>query len=363
MTYIRTAGQKQHLNLSDAAERIVESDQYIFRFKSRSAFLNHVFQNYYELADASVSAALNRKRLELEALFCAVPDTATKEAMIEQLLQQERSRILERVRNYQKGCGFKFHLSGENAGLLLNGAFPDEAVYQRPMRYFKAVIEEYAEKSFLEREAIVYQQLLQTLQNCIDSELFLCVTTGGTRYEVKPYRIMSDSESLYHYLVGISSPADASGEEPKIASFLVSRITGVRCYARSHRSGHITERERERIQEKLKKEGVSFLIGSEEEITVRLSDEGMQRFNQLIHLRPVPCSAEQTADGTVLVFRCTRHQAKKYFFPFGSEAEILSPEALRAEFAADYQRAAERYRQGAEERKSEQEETATVSLS
>jgi len=45
----------------------------------------------------------------------------------------------------------------------------------------------------------------------------------------------------------------------------------------------------------------------------------------------------------IYVFKCTIHQAKAYFFKFGSDAEILSPPSLREQFKQEYEKSAALY--------------------
>jgi hypothetical protein len=43
-------------------------------------------------------------------------------------------------------------------------------------------------------------------------------------------------------------------------------------------------------------------------------------------------------------FSCTPMQARNYFLPFGSAAQVLEPESLRQEFIRIYQEALENYK-------------------
>ena len=85
--------------------------------------------------------------------------------------------------------------------------------------------------------------------------------------------------------------------------------------------------------------GVQFMVGSEAEIHVKLTDAGVSKYRRQTHLRP-PLVRE--LDGTY-IFQCTTAQAEFYFFKFGKDAEILLPADLRERFKAMYEAAANIY--------------------
>lgn len=332
---------KQHLNLSHYAYDVAENDMYAFQVQSLSGFLNLVFQNYYEFAEASISRTLDKKRRQLDEQLFQVGEYEHKEIILDTLLRQEQNRLLEQVQNYPKGYGFKFYLNTENAEFLMDEFKLESQWYHaHPMKYFKAVIEEYATKNRLQREKIVFSHRIEELQRYIEQGTLVCIdTVDGHRYEVKPYRILADHDSLYHYLVGISRPAGSGSEDDKIASFRISRFVKMRSRPKSYRSGKITGQELRQIQEKIGQDGVPFLISQSEDIVVRLTRTGAQRFKTQPHLRPKLISSEETQQGLICRFNCTEFQIRSYFFQFGPEVEILAPESLREHFKTHYGRA------------------------
>ena len=87
-----------------------------------------------------------------------------------------------------------------------------------------------------------------------------------------------------------------------------------------------------------------------EKTVVRLTERGYKALylKSIAHQRPIPFSEPRVVliDKTPyyeLEFDCSYMQIRNYFFSFGTEAEIISPELLREQFIQDYKHAIERY--------------------
>jgi hypothetical protein len=338
-------GQKQHLNLSCYAYEIVQNDIHAFGQSSLSSFLNQVFRQFYETADATVNVVLERRRQELKGQFSFLTDPKMQERACERILAEEEEEILSRIKQYSKGYGFKFYLNVACADILEESqTLIDTYYHQRPMRYFKAVIEEYATHSSLEREQIFFHETIELLQSAIGEGNLVSVETGGQKYDVKPWKILSDGSDLYHYLVGLSALSGDSPDTAIPASFRISRITDLKKRPKSYRSGRLTTHEQETLRSAVNTRGVAFLVGQEEEITLRLTPTGIRRFQNKLFLRPYPIERQSLPNGDeVFTFKCTPYQIESYFFTFGAEAELLSPAHLRERFRQLYQTASELY--------------------
>lgn len=335
---------KQHLNLSHFAYDIVESDMHFFQKESLSSFINLIFRNYYESAEASIHRALERKRAQIIEQLYQVVDSEKQEEIVQAFVKQEEARILENMQSYPKGYGFKFYLNTENVDLLTEEFSLVSAWYEgHPMKYYRTVIEEYARKNRLEREKIVFSNIIDELHRCIDQKLLLCVDTSDYHFEVKPYTILADQDSLYNYLVGISRPVGTDPSEDKIASFRISSIKRIKIRPKTYRSGRITSQEEEEILEKIKNQGVQFLISQSDQMIVRLTKRGLERFRKQPHLRPKLIQLEEQDDGAICYFNCTEFQIRSYFFQFGPDVEILEPESLRNHFKTYLSKAANLY--------------------
>lgn len=337
-------GRKQHLNLSCTAYEVIQSDLHAFGQSSLSGFLNGVFRSYYESADASVELALNRKRHELLQILKPLrPELCAQTC--ELLLKHERETLVQKVKSYPKGIGFKFYLNAENANIIEeNTDFIREYYHSHPALFLKAVIEEYATYPAMKRESIFFGETIDLLERCIEGHYLLSIETGGKRFEVKPWSIVADESRLYQYFVGLSNPVGTDSTQAIPASFRIARMTAVKKRPKSYRSGKLTLFEEDTLQAALQERGVAFLVGSSEEITLKLTPEGQRLYQNKLFLRPYPTHVERIAEcESVYTFHCTPYQIQSYFLSFGAEVEILSPSHLRDRFKRMLQQAYQLY--------------------
>ncbi|MBE6069685.1 MAG: WYL domain-containing protein [Clostridium lundense] len=338
---------RQHLNLSQLAYDVIESDKYEFLEKpSRQRLINMIIAAYADDADAAIDNAVTRYRENLEARLASVGKGQGKEMAVSSLVDSYRRELLKKTTDYPKECAFKIQLDRENYSAMLE--WRDDSGYYNstPGKFYKAVIEEYARKTYYEREGILLRCLIGEIQTCIDSQQLIIVTINGTkrnRYEVRPYSICHDAGHNYHYLIGYSRKAGTAYDERPV-SFRISRIQAVK---QSHaRSGKITKPQKDEIERKLKTEGVQFLLQDAEDICIKLSAPGKKLYEATAHLRPLFTQRTKCEDNRWLyTFNCTQLQAEFYFFKFGADAEIIQPSDLREKFKDKYKKAVEQYLQ------------------
>ena len=204
--------------------------------------------------------------------------------------------------------------------------------YDSAAQYIKAVIEEYVEKPYVEREAIYFYDNMQKIELAVESGRMISFVSGGAKYIVRPYGITTDMLTSYNYFVCYKS-------SPKmIASFRLARMSDIIV---ENKTDPLSDEECNHVTNTLLSKGVQFLAGSSKEIRVRFTEKGMREFRKHINIRPKP-NPDKSA-GNDLVFYCTEWQAITYFFKFGREAEVISPIGLRRKFNKLYSDACLKY--------------------
>ena len=369
--------QRQHINLSHHAWSVIESDMAAFDLSSSvSGFLNEVIINFIEDSRASVTIAKRKKMHDLEASYLASrsklkkpresPGAISRRDTGE--LNPEEHRILKRLadnyalelseamNSFPKGSAVKIRLRNEVYDLIhfANGDdWCESEYYQSVGAYLKAIIEDYATQSFYRREAILYKDTIAQ----IESELELPpeqrriirieqTFRGETRrFDVKAFKLLPDPNTNYHYLVCLSKRAEEPGIPNRITSFRISRISKVKPRARSVGFGRIPAKKEREIEEAIAGKGVQYLVGDSVEIRVQLTKRGFGMYRSILHMRPPVVSppAEKGDGSIILVFNCTELQIKNYFFRFGPDAVVISPEQLRADFLSEYKNALDAY--------------------
>lgn len=336
---------RQHLNLSSTAFETIESDKYEFFEKpSREGLINLILSTYMDDADAAIDKATFRYREKLEAELQDITEGVEKRRIIDKLVALREEKLGKKATSYPKEHPFKTRLDKYNYSSMME--WRDKTGYYNdvPGNFIKAVIEEYASKSFYEREGIILRNKIEELKACIAANQLIVLTINGNvqkRYEVKPYLICADSDYNYHYLVGMSRRSGTENEEMPV-SFRISRITNIK--HSFSRSGKTTVEQKQRIDERLKTSGVQFMLGETETIRIRLTEQGKKLYDSVLHLRPPFVNRIQNEDASwIYTFNCTSMQAEFYFFKFGADAVIEYPDQLREKFKDNYRSAVEAY--------------------
>ena len=95
------------------------------------------------------------------------------------------------------------------------------------------------------------------------------------------------------------------------------------------------------IETQLSNYSPAYLVGKPEQIRVRLTPKGKLSYQTRLYSCPEKIEALSTDD--TYVFDCTQQQIFNYFFSFGPDAEIISPEYLRNRFRNVYENAFTQY--------------------
>ena len=340
----RTENNKQHLNLSNFAYEVILSDMFAFGEEKLSGFINTVFEHYHPIAEASIARTLNHLKGDLSKNMSDITgDEYTKNRILNRLLFQRKSDLIERTESYETGKSFKFWLNKNNLEYLTepSSECDEDKYYPRRGKYIKCILEEYARLPYIERELVYFSPFIEAIKYAIREEKQLRVVTDADRiYSIYPYKILRDPLSTANYLVGYCKRYDHSEtDEKRPCSFKISALVSIK--VEKSKSAFLKESERKELSKVIKSRGVQFMVGSEAEIHVRLTSAGVQKFHRQTHLRPP--LVKKLGYGTY-VFQCTTAQAEFYFYKFGKDAEILLPADLRAKFAKMYEDASEVYK-------------------
>ena len=349
--------QKQSINLTPYAETILKEDLELFApEQTTTGFLNDIIERYCDIADSSIHSAILRQRerlghaLDHDLSLSAELTDAQKERVIKLLDSETEYRLLDKSPLYTSGRTFTFRLNNRNFEHFFgedDRDWPDAGYYNGHFsRYLKAVVEEYCDLPLFRREEIYFREAIETIETAIASARMLRVEmfspmTGSDIWDVRPFGIQPSASHLYHYLIGKSVKAGGLRRDEKIASIRLCRIRKLTVLSKkTSRSGMLSAAEKKEIRQKISTNTVAFLIGEEEEVVVRLSKTGEKMYKNTLFLRP---ALHHIDENGCYHFQCTRMQARQYLIRFGAEAEIISPEALRKEFADMYKKATHMY--------------------
>lgn len=324
--------QRQHLNLSLYAYDIIENDRITFGGKSVSGFINQIFENFRDTAQASVSIALQHQQ-DAWSQTLSTLDPDAREKAIDSLTDAYLSSWKQNSLSFSKGQMLRFRINQRNYEYLTESISCSEDLYYGKKgigKYLKALLEEYACKRFLDREAIVFRPYFEKIHVAIQERKRLKLQLSErTQFFVYPVLITTDPLSMYHYLIGYAGSDRNPNDSYHSASFRISNLQAVEI----QNSGPLLKQKyRELVLQELQEKGAQFLRSPAEDIRVQLTPAGVKKYQRILHLRPQYVKKEQD----VYVFHCTQAQIEFYFFKFGADARILEPKALADRFEKMY---------------------------
>ena len=337
---------KLRIPLSAYAAQIIDNDCLAFSQK-KTTLINAVILNYYQNANCSISLRLRDFRSELKDCF---PEKIANEDIIERLVEG-RAKKLSAFYTQKKPAdvNWQITLNKKVKEFLTQDTYTCEERYygQRPGRYIRSIIEEYAQLPYYRREEVVYKELIDTINAGIKEHYILNLkNVKGSHISIRPYSIETDPLSMYHYLVGYSVPHTDLADESEtkypaqVLSIRISRL--VSAEIQYLQSGKINNSEARQIKQELQQKSVQFVSGKSSAIKVCLTDAGIKKYEAQLHLRPHTIGRDP-ADDHIYLFECTDAQILYYFFSFGKDAMVLEPQLLAEKFSSDYREALRQY--------------------
>lgn len=336
---------KQHINLSSYAINIMNSDKIAFNCKNTSTFINTIFENFADMAEATIILRLDEKADELNESLKSL-DNNIRNKVVSILIEKHKESLIKKTNSYEKGGYFKFRIRESNYKKLTdsNSIYYEKDYYNNIGSYFKAILEEYFRLPYIEREKIYFLEKFEIISKAIEKNYRLNISTvNENNYEIFPYRIQSDKMNMYNYLAGFSLINNATDENKVPCSFRISNIKEITINKRKKRI--LKKEDKQFIEDLITKREIPFLTSAsffsstDSPIVVKLNKAGITQYNSNIHLRPHCIKRE----GSLFFFDCTPLQIEYYFFKFGNKAEIISPKQLANKFKCMYSEALDVY--------------------
>lgn len=162
--------RKQHLSLSTHAYFVIQHDMCAFHISHKSTFINHIFENYYPFAKATISISSENYREELKNILTSDSDVFNSDS-VQSIIDTQVKKYIDDIKQYysaiEKKVPFKIKVNKNNFDYLFSDC-KEEKHYRSAGQYIKAVIEEYCQKSFLEREEIYARDYFEIIRKAID---------------------------------------------------------------------------------------------------------------------------------------------------------------------------------------------------
>ena len=336
--------QKIRIALSDRARIVMSEDMDVFHTTKEATFINTVFGNYKNEANSSISLYLQQRELELDRLFTDTNlDETNRKISIEQILSEEKQKLIKKIAEYNSARGDSklYHINDSNIEYLLEDC-DEEQYYIRPSLYIRSVIEEYCSLPFIKRERIYRKDVYEIIKRACQENRILKIKANyygkDQLFYVYPYKIIPDPLHTQSYLVCYSRKAKENDADKIVASFSMARMNPPTMLAKTF---HLNKQEIANIETQIANYSPAYLVGKPEQIKVKLTKKGKKSYQTRLYSRPE--KIEFLSNDDIYVFDCTPQQIFDYFFPFGADAEIISPESLRNRFRTSLIKSLERY--------------------
>ena len=337
--------QKIRIALSDRARLTMSEDMDVFGTPKAATFVNTVFNNYKLEAKSSISLYLQQRELELDRLFTdAKLDAISQKIAIDQILSVEKQNLKDKIAEYiaTKGESRLYHINDNNLEFLLEDC-DENQYYSRPGLYMRSIIEEYCSLPFIKRERIYRKEIYETIERACTEKRILKIKANyygkDQLFYVYPYKIVPDPFHTQSYLVCYSKKAEDEEKDKIVASFSMARINTPTMLTKTF---HLNKQEIANIESQISNYSPAYLIGKPEQTKIKLTKKGKQSYKSRLYSRPEKIESLSTDD--IYVFDCTQQQIFNYFFSFGADAEIISPEYLRNRFKNHLSKALEKYK-------------------
>lgn len=311
--------------LSNRAKITMLKHMIAFKIPKAATFINQVFSNFKSEAKSSISLYMKQRELELERLFVETNlDEKSKKIAIEKLLNAEKKDITKSISYFKtlRGESKLYHINDRNVNYLLEDC-DENQYYKRPGLYIRCVIEEYCSLPFIKRERIYRKDIFNIVEHACQEQKMLKIKANYYNTEqlfyVYPYKIVPDPLHTQSYFVCYSKKAEEENDK-LVASFSMARLNTPTMLTKSF---HLNKQETAYIESQLSSYSPAYLIGKPEQIKVKLTQKGKQSYQSRLYSRPE--KIELLSTDYIYVFNCTQQQIFNYFFPFGADAEIISP--------------------------------------
>lgn len=248
---------------------------------------------------------------------------------------------------------FNIKINNEIKEKLKKAGFGEDDFISDISAYYMQFIEEYCKLPLNEREKVFYKQTISELNDAIELKYNLKIEKNNLyNGYIFPYKIKQSDENNGLYITGFGLSKEYVYKGTicipirKICNIeRVKKITPETQIKFSNYSKIQSYKDmQEYIENRFANDGILYLSDILRDVTVKLSDKGIENLYSRTQYRPRNISFDEQ-DEHIIHFKATLLQTFMYFFKFGSDAQILEPQKYREHFFNQYEKAFKLYSQ------------------
>lgn len=313
---------------------ILERDMEMFEIYKSSGkslnwnrFLSMLIKGYYD-------TYVQESRALYEKIIASLESMPLNDTLRKDIADSILSNVIHIDRNKRAGKGSR-HLSlkptDSTKDLIRQIACTSDDYLSR---YFRDLLISYCDKPFSQRERIVFKENYEKLLQYCQDQRTICLTTAweeGIVHEVVPHAMAVGPEEMFNFLLCQEENSTTHNMEAK--AFGLRRIKHINV---SEKRIHLQPTVHEHLKT-MARIGPQYAINDDEEICVRLTEEGMATYRRVYFGKPKLTRMEKRDDGYYQYYKCSREQVFLYFRKFDPNvAQIIAPESLRTRMKQFY---------------------------
>lgn len=335
--------EKINIYVPETVGRSLENDAMLFeiykkdgRTINKNRFLSMLIRGYYNAYEEESQKVYSAISEKLETI---IKDRESKKEIVTAIINDVFRPEIP-TRKGKNPARWSLKPTADTEGMInqiMDNLGGDDYISQ----YFCRLLMSYCEKSFPERERIVFRTNYEFIEKAIingQGIMFNTIWDGCKNHYVYPYKLVVGREEMFNYLLCCEKDERSGGLQAK--SYRLNRIAKIDYSSKINELPVL-------IQEKLEKmieNAPQFAINDDEECCVKLNSYGVRSFNRIYYGRPKVERIEDRNDGSYYFFNCSEDQIYLYFKRFeGESAEIVYPERLRKRMQKFYADAGKKY--------------------
>ena len=323
---------KIKINLTSKALNDLINDMVTFEYYkkngeiNRNGFLNALLKNYFSIYDAKASE-------QIEKFTTIVNNHIFQENkandLINELITSSSFFYFNKQDSLDTSISFKLINSNYNIFRMIESKYLN---YQSISSFFRNMIDSYLSLPKYKREQIIYLPTYELLMDAINDKRKIKVfLKSGEEREVMPYSISPSKEEIYNYLISMSG----NNEKKVVSSIHLSRIDSIYLL----KEKYVLNKEDIEKLDAVINNAPQFPYTNPCIAKIKLTKAGQRLYKKKYLNRPIPYAIEDD----IYYFNCSFDQLVIYFFGFGKEAFVISPDYLKNNLKEKYLDAYNKY--------------------
>lgn len=307
MSWYIPENSKIVFSLSASANRCIDNDRITFANSEKgvddfSDFVIVLMQNFAPHSETAIGQRIAKERKKYTKI-------GIKESAISKLLDASESELQDKARKrlQKRQDVYPAVTRRFNCSTKIEAAFATDCIAEEssrevygniPGRFIRALLEEYAELPFAQRERYYFMDTWNRLNDkigkCIELTTYSRInrrdeSSRNKIRQFKPYSLEVDPTTGYNYVVGVGRELNKAKEHPMLkwepCSYRLCRIVGLKDSILGSEDG-LTKDDLQNLSERRKENDVSSMTSKAEEVTVAFTADGRKTLCQIGINRP-----------------------------------------------------------------------------